>query len=317
MDIRMYQPGDEIAIVRLFELVFKRPYSIEQWQWRFTLNPAGNYKIAMMWDGDVMAGHYAVSPVDMLLDGQPMKTALSLTTMTHPDYGGRGIFKQLASFLYDHLEQKEGYELIWGFPNTNSHYGFIKNLGWHDISAVHTMAVDPSNVRSANAIEMLRVDTFTPEMAALLRNAAANRVAVVRDQAYLNWRIFNKPASHYDVWVAGSTVEPEAVIITKAYLVNEDTIDLNIIDWGCRDLNQFSAYLTSIVRQKRNHSTQIRRITLWGNLWQTQTYGALERIGFTPQAPITYLAGRASTPLANNALDMRNWHLSFIDSDVY
>ena len=97
MEIQMYQAGDEFAIVDLFETVFQRPWSLEQWKWRFGNNPAGNHKIALMWDKKVLAGHYAVSPVNMYLNESPLKTALSLTTMTHPDYGGRGVFKALST----------------------------------------------------------------------------------------------------------------------------------------------------------------------------------------------------------------------------
>lgn len=314
----MYQPGDEESIVDLFQKVFKRPYSKEQWKWRFANNPAGNHKIALMWDKDTLAGHYAVSPVDMLVDGQPIKTALSLTTMTHPDYGGRGVFKQLASYLYDQLENKGGFELIWGFPNNNSHYGFIKHLGWQDISILPTLSAPVYPFIAAPEVPITKRTQFDTKMSRLLQlKASQNLVFVDRSVEYLNWRIVDKPATQYDIWTIGEEENPEAVVITKSYKVGSHEIDLNIVDWSCLDIAVLPGMLGSIIRQIHVKDIQVRRVTLWQNVYQSAVHGKLERMGFAPAAPITYLAGRVKETIALTVLDIKNWHLSFMDSDVY
>jgi len=62
IDIRPYNPGDEQAILELFEASFGRTMSGDYWRWRFLDNPVGEPKIDLAWDGTTLAGHYAVSP---------------------------------------------------------------------------------------------------------------------------------------------------------------------------------------------------------------------------------------------------------------
>ena len=128
MEIKAYKLGDELKIIELFEQSFGKKMSLEYWKWRFSDNPfTSNIFIDLMWDNDLLVGHYAVSPVEMILEDKKILTALSMTTMTHPQYGGKGIFSKLAENLYKRLTE-EGYTMVWGFPNNNSHYGFNKNL---------------------------------------------------------------------------------------------------------------------------------------------------------------------------------------------
>ena len=41
MEIKDFKQGDEVAILELFEIVFKKPMSKKYWYWRFQDNPAG------------------------------------------------------------------------------------------------------------------------------------------------------------------------------------------------------------------------------------------------------------------------------------
>ena len=93
MEIRPFSPGDEVHILNLFEASFGKKMSPMFWDWRYRANPfISNIMIHMMWDDEVLAGHYAVSPVQMLVEGNSQMTALSMTTMTHPAYSGRSTF---------------------------------------------------------------------------------------------------------------------------------------------------------------------------------------------------------------------------------
>ena len=57
-----------------------------------------------MFEEDKLIGHYAASPIELIIDGEKIKTALSMTTMTDPEFGGKGIFSKLASSLYREME---------------------------------------------------------------------------------------------------------------------------------------------------------------------------------------------------------------------
>ncbi len=84
MKILPYKTGDEHAILNLFERSFGKKLSIEYWNWRFANHPSGIRMIMLMWDGDTLVGHYAVSPAKLVIHQQEILTALSMTTMTDP-----------------------------------------------------------------------------------------------------------------------------------------------------------------------------------------------------------------------------------------
>lgn len=72
---------------------------------------------------------YGVIPCFMSINGQKVLTAQSADTMTHPQYRGLGLFRQLAGKTYE-LCEKLNISFVFGFPNQNSLPGFINKLGW-------------------------------------------------------------------------------------------------------------------------------------------------------------------------------------------
>jgi GNAT superfamily N-acetyltransferase len=57
---------------------------------------------------------------------------LSLDTMVHPDFRGQGMFTKLAEDLYGRIAN-DGMPIVYGFPNAQSHGGFVKYLKWVDL----------------------------------------------------------------------------------------------------------------------------------------------------------------------------------------
>ena len=96
MLLKPYNTGDELAILSLFKECYGREMSVKYWKWRFIENPFRRILILLAWDNSALAAHYAVSPVLLLVKGQPYMAALSLTTMTHPKYRGLKLFPKLA-----------------------------------------------------------------------------------------------------------------------------------------------------------------------------------------------------------------------------
>lgn len=145
--IRDYAEGDETAIVPLFERVFGRPMgaseSIEHWRWEFARNPTGPEAIELVWDGERLVGQYAVSPRKVWFCGEARLAALSLDTMTDPDYGRQGIFSASAEACYAAMRER-GFDFVFGFPNANSIHGFEKYLRWKTVmpTPVHVKALD-------------------------------------------------------------------------------------------------------------------------------------------------------------------------------
>ena len=88
-------------------------------------NPCGKAISFNAFDGDKMVAHYVCIIKQMLIDGRVANGILSMATVTHPDYRGRGLFKTLAKMTYDYA-RNNGYEFVIGVANANSFPGFMK-----------------------------------------------------------------------------------------------------------------------------------------------------------------------------------------------
>ena len=197
LQIRRYQAGDETAIRALFKLAFGRAMSEPFWRWRFEENPAGSGEIILAWDGHTLAGHYAAVPVELSVRGQSLRALLSMTTMTHPGYTGRGIFTTLASNLYE--QAVDDYELVFGFPNGNSRNAFAKKLGWTDLGLMEALH-GPVVINGDSRFESTAVEGLSGEAASYVeRDPIPSSVYTKRTEAYLRWRYFDHPEETYRV----------------------------------------------------------------------------------------------------------------------
>ena len=88
-------------------------------------NPCGRAISFNAFDGNKMVAHYACIIKQMRIEGRVVDGLLSMATVTHPDYRGRGLFKTLAKMTYDSAREK-GYEFVIGVANANSYPGFMK-----------------------------------------------------------------------------------------------------------------------------------------------------------------------------------------------
>jgi len=316
MEIRNFKKGNEIQIIKLFDKVFGRPMKKDFWKWRFEDNPAGKHMIKLMWDENKLIGHYAVSPAKMMIEGKEYLSTLSMTTMTDPDYGGRGIFGKLANSLYEELENELGVKAIWGFPNNNSHYGFIKNLEWKDLGLISHIGLPLSNIMPQLNNDIRQFEVFKPKHEDIISKITSNfPVYAKRDIDYLTWRYNEKPnTKYYKFEYVGKDVD--SFIIIKKYSSNDNGIyDLFITELGIdfSDLSLlpiFISHLLAFFGQKE------AVLYTWLSVFDKR-YIYLERAGFYPTGKSTYLGVRANNENYKVLTDFRNWYYSYGDSDIY
>ncbi|MBU1563997.1 MAG: GNAT family N-acetyltransferase [Proteobacteria bacterium] len=318
MQIQDFQIGDETKILDLFQSVYKKPMRSAYWQWRFGNNPAGKHMIKLMWHNETLVGHYAVSPVFMRIAGEKQLTALSVSTMTHPDYGGRGIFRMLAKSLYDTLESEKNIKVIWGFPNTNSHYGFIKHLGWGNVGIVHMLNLDVSGRKTAPQSKIFLMNSFSTESITLLQAMTEQfPVAIERELTYLNWRYIHHPTQQYAIFEhRDRTKNLKAVTVTKAFQssAQPEMYEIFILELGMVEhYDELPDFLNDIVAF---YEKPVSKINIWMSLWDRR-HIMLEKIGFLPTGRTAYLGARSSQENLPVLSDPRNWFLSMGDSDVY
>jgi len=298
LDIRGYAPGDEAAILALFEASFGRPMRGDYWHWRYLDNPAGGPAIELAWDGATLAAHYAVSPVMLEADGQPLKAALSMTTMTHPDYRGMGLFPKLAEKLYARLAE-EGYGLVFGFPNVQSHRIFARDLGWRDLAPVPMMRLNLVAARLKE--DAVAVEAGAGDFAPFSGGAG---ITLQRSAAFLRWRFGQEPERDYSFF---KSEDGAAYIAVKRFGDEADIVDYAGSGEAVAELvSAFGA---------RAKEEGVQALNTWMPVFDAR-FRTLEKLGFVPGAPVTYMGGRVLDG-ADDLMKAERWHVTMGMSDVF
>lgn len=111
------------------------PRSTEEVDWIY--RPSGSWfpHATFAAKDPAVAGLYAAVPVEATVDGVAVRAAQSLDTMVDGAFRGMGLFTKLASRTYENMG-RDGVGFVFGFPNGNSHHGFVKKLGWLSLDPV-------------------------------------------------------------------------------------------------------------------------------------------------------------------------------------
>lgn len=299
---------------------FRESYGVDMdykvFEWRFLNNPVTDkvYINYIKLNG-VLASYYAVSPINLLIDGQTYKIALSNMTMTHPDHQGKGYFKMLANDLYSKLKE-DGFIGVFGFANQNSHYGFRKNLGWVDLTGLNSFSVDKNEFRK-NLLNNSEGVIFTESAIDATHIQKSNelicsdkKIVPDRSENFLSWRLLKNPTNQYQTLLIHSENELQDIIFFKFY---NGSID--IIEYFFNEKNENST-LDNLIKgihfliNKYNCD-----INIWSNL-HSDEHLILEKFGFKENNFLTYF-GVIPFTHKKDLMEIKNWHYRFIDSDVF
>lgn len=110
-------------------------YTFEYLDWLYRSNPAGKAESFNVWVGDHIVAHYAAIPIIANLFGEEEKGLLSLNTVVHPDYRGRGYFKTLAANTFEGAKLRNA-SFVIGVANANSTKLFQRQLKFQMVSAL-------------------------------------------------------------------------------------------------------------------------------------------------------------------------------------
>ncbi len=312
-DIRVWQPGDETAILELFQASFGRKLAPEFWEWRFRDHPAGDPLIMLAWQGDRLAAHYGASQAPLWCDGEVVPAALSMTTMTHPNDRGKGLVEAVGEALYETLRSAD-YAAVWGFPNAMINATRRRKLAWVPVDDVPTLSMNVAAARTVPhdcAIQVQTVGAIDARFGTLQKALAQpDTRAGLRDTRLLKWRIDDNPVNTYTRYIIQAGEGIAAYAITKSF--GDQAID--VIDLQAADDSHVTALLAAILEQARAKS--VSQLNCWC-LRMDPARTAIERFGFAATAPVTYFAGRNFDRRIRDFTDSRRWRLSMMDSDLY
>ncbi len=271
LTIRPYRPGDEAAILKTFNLVFREvcgptyvDRTLEQWEWAYPRNPAG-HRISLALDADgTVASQYAGMPMRYDTPWGEQLFVHCVDSMTHPDYRqglkAKSLFVETCMPFWAH-SRAIGDALFYGFP-VDAAFRIGQRYLKYELMTVIDYLIrdrDAAPLPAPAGIEVAKVAVVPPDVGGLYdRVRADKRCLLRRDYRYLQWRYVENPArADYELWTArragrlcglmvlkpGSGLAPDAATIAD-WLVPE-------ADGEAQD-----ALLAAAVRRQRDEGRQ-------------------------------------------------------------
>jgi Acetyltransferase (GNAT) domain len=235
--IRAFRPGDERALVALFERVFGRAIDERHYRWKLRQPPSPVENVWLAMDGETPIFHYAGIPTRYRLPSSEVTAMVSVDTMTAPEFQRRGLLSVVGRQVYD-TWRAAGVPFVIGLPNERwgSRAGA---LGWEPLFQLQWLArplrpeailarrlrlpllarLTPAGavwnafwhlrLRRDPAVRVRPVERAGPEFDQLWQRCAADAAAsVVRDSAWVQWRYLDAATYDYRVLLAERDGQP-------------------------------------------------------------------------------------------------------------
>lgn len=306
-------PGEIQMILDLFRSIFGRPLTEAFYRWRFLENPFGPPLVRSLWDGRSLVGHLAASAMTGWYRGEYFPACQMMTVMTHPDHRRQDVFTRLGEDLY-RVTTPLGTRMVWGYPNTKSHFGLVQRQGWRDIALLPTMTrttADPPRRDARTITVSSEMPTFIDEL--FFRSDDGRGFLSARDARYMNWRYATNPDVRYMFFTLGS----DALAVGKEFEPSEGVRSLEIVDYlHGRRPEAFAELLSQTLCWAKDEGFDLLR--LWAPI-ADPVYPYLEKLSIAPREPLTYLCLRpiAGPPLPETLLRGDGWVVTMGDSDNY
>ncbi len=167
---------NEMSQIRaLFEEVFKKPMTIEQFEQKFEKNQSGFSYHGLMIDEEKIVGCYSAIPYKYNYFGKEVVFALSVDTMIAEKYRGNPFnLKKMANLVYDSLKA-DGIPFVFGFPNDNVYLVRKKILKWQDIGKLDFYIL-PINIGAIKS-KLAFLNIFSKIFAGLTNILAGPKIA--------------------------------------------------------------------------------------------------------------------------------------------
>jgi len=220
-------------------------YDESYWDWQYEKLPTGKSLIYLAWDCGEIVGYYHVPTYYCSVNGVEKLIGNIQDVAVHPKYRQVGLFRQLAEFANEDLNNSE-VDVAYTFPNTKSSRTFLK---YNNFSLVSTI---PALVRPVKLENILtsRISLFglekvmgwfvqsilnfasgsvsrpgasvevsiqiTDEIERLFTEYSSSfKVHLTRDKRWLKWRYLDSSRGKHHVLCVREKSELTAVVIFK------------------------------------------------------------------------------------------------------
>lgn len=332
LTIRWYRPGDEQAILRTFNLVFREvcgpgyvDRTLAQWRWAYADNPAGHRISLALADDGTVASQYAGMPMRYDTPWGEQLFVHCVDSMTHPAYRqglqAKSLFVETCMPFWAH-GKAIGDALFYGFPVDAAFRIGQRYLKYEMMTIVDYLIRDrdAAPLAAPADVEVAKVDDVPADVDALYGEVRVEKQCVLRrDRRWLRWRYVENPArADYELWTARRAGALCGLLVLKpgSGLAPDSA---TVVDWLARerDGGAHDALLAAAVRRQCDEKKQ--RLLAVFPAWSAEAQ-ALQARGFAWTPSANWLQRRlihnVNKPEIEPAFLARNWWFTLGDSDL-
>ncbi len=136
MEYREYRPGDEQQLNDLYNEVFSRRRTIEQWKWQYRDAPAGPSKIVLIdHDGEIV-GHEAMIPIHFHAFSREIIGGKFEDNYLSERHRGKGLFGPLVDYCAE-VSARAGYGFSFGMAARKVPYRIHIHRGYRHLGSLN------------------------------------------------------------------------------------------------------------------------------------------------------------------------------------
>ena len=209
MEIKEADFSDIPRIVELLKasLGDELPVSEAIWKYKHHENPFGKSIVLLAEENGKLAGVRAFMRWKWQKGDEIYSCLRAVDTATHPDFRGRGIFKQLTLNAVE-VAKDEGAHFVFNTPNDQSRPGYLK-MGW-EISGRIKVGIRPSwnsfwklseptqDFHTSYISSQEELEALSADWNSALRSDL--KLFTPKSPEYLNWRYEKNPLQSYEVF---------------------------------------------------------------------------------------------------------------------
>jgi len=317
--------------------------------WEYLHNPSGKAIVTTARnEKSKIVSQYALAPITIQENNNYNPATLSLNTLTSKGYRGKGLFLSTANDAFKFCTDN-GIAFTYGVPNGNSFPGFIKRLDFTHAGNLVFMAkplkpyklilslLNRNNKKKGNSIEFIPDYSLLDESAISDLKFPADEerydnfitqwsnqgfISVHRTPEYLSWRYVQNPMRDYKMLKLVDEGEIKAIIVIRSMHLFGLKVCL-IMDHLSLDKSHSQKMLDAVAIQARSNKLDL--IIAVAASKRNSQFRELLNSGFKyvpaillpQQLPFITRIHNDHDYWQKKLNNLKNWHFSFGDYDVF
>jgi hypothetical protein len=209
-EVRLYRPGDEIAINDAFSRVFGKKRSVEEWAWKYRADDPP-CPIVAAWDGDRLAAHNGGIAADFQVDGRRILALQGADTFSlaaaerQPEW--RDSWQQVMDRFGEIATDQFGASLLYGFTGGKAISHMVARARWDSVSPRRIPLLvrrrrPPTRSMASRFFRARLVDGHEAALDLLWERVRERYpVSVIRNAEHVRRRLSGHPSVRYHRWL--------------------------------------------------------------------------------------------------------------------